>query len=62
MKEYQHNNVTIRIHDANIDPVQRRKHLEEATIKLMKEVVKKEGDLNVDDKIIPTSRTSIDRN
>ena len=42
MKEYQHNNVTIRIHDANIDPVQRRKHLEEATIKLMKEVVKRE--------------------
>ena len=42
MKEYQHNNVTIRIHDANIEPVQRRKHLEDATIKLMKEVVKTE--------------------
>ena len=42
MKEYQHNNVVIRIHDANIDPVQRRKHLEDATIKLMKEVVKNE--------------------
>lgn len=42
MKEYQHNNVTIRIHEANIDPIQRRKYLEEATIKLMKEVVKNE--------------------
>lgn len=40
MKEYQYNNATIRIHDANIDPVQRRKLLEDATIKLMKEVVK----------------------
>lgn len=42
MKEYQYNNATIRIHDANIDPVQRRKLLEDAVTKLMKEVVKNE--------------------
>ena len=42
MKEYQHGKVTIRIHDANIEPVQRRKELESATVKLMKEVVKHE--------------------
>ena len=42
MKEYRHKNATIRIHDANIDPLQRRKHLEEAVMKLMKEVVKNE--------------------
>lgn len=42
MKEYQHKNVTIRIHDANIDAVQRRRELEHAVIKMMKEVRRNE--------------------
>lgn len=42
MKEYQHKGVIIRIHDAQIDPLERRKQLESATVKLMKEVVKHE--------------------
>lgn len=46
VKEYQHGKVKIRIHDAeNIEPLQRRKQLETAVIKLMKEKYKtKEGD------------------
>ena len=44
VKEYQHGKVTIRIHDAeNIEPLQRRKQLETAVIKLMKEVRKNES-------------------
>ena len=43
VKEYQYGKVTIRIHDANIDPLQRRKQLETAVIKIMKEVMKNES-------------------
>ena len=42
MKEYQHKNVTIRIHDANIEPHERRKQLEDAVVKMMNEVRKNE--------------------
>ena len=55
MKEYQHKNVTIRIHDANIEPAQRRKELEHATIKFMKEVMK-------NDKIVRPSSEGVGRN
>lgn len=41
MKEYEHNGVVIRIHDSEtFEPVSQRKRLEEATIKIMKEVTK----------------------
>lgn len=44
MKEYEHKGVIIRIHDSEtFEPVSRRKRLEEATIKLMKEVIKIES-------------------
>lgn len=44
MKEYQHNGVIIRIHDPEtFEAVSRRNRLEEATIKLMKEVMKNEA-------------------
>lgn len=50
MKEYQHGNVTIRIHDAeNIEPFNRRKQLENATIKLMREVMKNDKTIRASD-------------
>lgn len=44
MKEYEHNGVIIRVHDPEtFEPVGQRKRLEEATVKLMKEVIKIES-------------------